>query len=122
VGLARGLDLAPQHRVLLGIEAIVARAFAQHAGLHDGLEVLLVDLRAGDQRSDLLLLDHLPVDEFLDVRVVGVDDHHLGRAARGAARLDGACRAVADLEEAHEPGGLAAAGEPLAFTAQAREV
>ena len=119
---ARGLDLAPQHRVLLRIEAVVARALAVHAGLQDRLEVLLVDLRAGDERGDLLLLDHLPVDELLDVGMVGVDDHHLGGAARGAARLDGAGRAVADLEEAHQAGRLAAAGEPLAFAAQPREV
>jgi hypothetical protein len=31
-------------------------------------------------------------------------------------------RAVADLEEAHQAGGLAAAGEPFAFAAQPREV
>ena len=65
---------------------------------------------------------HLPVDELLDVGMVGVDDHHLRRAARGAARLDGARGAVADLEEAHQAGRLAAAGEPLAFAAQPREV
>ena len=122
MGPARGLDLAPQHRVLLRIEAVVARALAVHAGLQDQLEVLLVDLRAGDEGGDLLLLDHLPVDELLDVGMVGVDDHHLGGAARGAARLDGAGGAVADLEEAHQAGGLAAAGETLAFAAQPREV
>ena len=122
VGPARGLDLAPQHRVLLRIEAVVARALAVHAGLQDRLEVLLVDLRAGDEGGDLLLLDHLPVDELLDVGMIGVDDHHLGGAPRGAARLDGAGGAVADLEEAHQAGGLAAAGEPLAFAAQPREV
>ena len=122
MGSARGLDLAPQHRVLLRIEAVVARALAVHAGFEDQLEVLLVDLGAGDEGGDLLLLDHLPVDELLDVGMIGVDDHHLGGAPRGAARLDGAGGAVADLEEAHQAGGLAAAGETLAFAAQAREV
>ena len=120
--LARGLDLAPQHRVLLGIEAVVARALAVHARLHDQAQVLLVDLRSGDEIGDLLLLDHLPVDELLDVGVVGVDDHHLGGAPRGAARLDGAGGAVADLEEAHQAGGLAAAGEPLVLGAQPGEI
>ena len=118
----RGLDLAPQHRVLLRIEAIVARAFAVHARLHDQLEVLLVDPRAGDEVGHLLLLDHLPVDELLDVGMVGIDDHHLGGAAGGAARLDGARGAVADLEEAHQAGGLAAACKRFVFAAQAREV
>ena len=84
--------------------------------------MLLVDLRAGDEVRDLLLLDHLPVDELLDVGMIDVDDHHLGGAARGAARLDGARGAVADLEEAHQAGGFAAAGEPLAFAAQPGEI
>ncbi len=54
--------------------------------------------------------------------MVGVDHHHLGRAARGAARLDGARRAVADLEEGHQAGRLAAAGQPLVLAAQLGEV
>ena len=119
---ARELDLAAQRRVLLGIEAVVATAFAVDAGLHHGLEVLLVDLGAGDEGGDLLLLLHLPVDIGLDVGVIDVDHHHLGGAARGAAGLDGARGAVADLEEAHQAGGAAAAGQALAFAAQAGEV
>ena len=107
-----------QRRVLVRREAIVARAFAIHAGFQHRVQVLLVDLGAGDEGGDLLLLLHLPVDELLDVRMVGVDDHHLGRAARGAARLDRARGAVADLEEAHQAGRLAAAGELLVLAAQ----
>ena len=84
--------------------------------------MLLVDLGAGDERRDLLLLHHLPVDVGLDVGMVDVDDHHLGGAARGAARLDRAGRAVADLEEAHQAGRLAAARELLAFAAQRGEI
>ena len=90
--------------------------------LHHGLEVLLVDLGAGDESGDLLLLLHLPVDIGLDVGVIDVDHDHLGRAARGAAALDGARGAVADLEEGHQAGGAAAAGQALAFAAQAGEV
>ena len=40
VVLPRRLDLAPQHRVLVGIEAVAARALAVHAGVQDELEVL----------------------------------------------------------------------------------
>jgi hypothetical protein len=90
--------------------------------LEDLVQVPLVHLRAGDEGGDLLLLLHLPVDVFLDIGVVGIDDDHLGRAPRGAARLDRARRAVADLEEAHEARGLAAARELLALAAEAREV
>ena len=84
-----------------------------------GLQVLLGELGAGDQGGDLLLLDHLPVDEVLDVGMVDIDDHHLGGAPRGAARLDGAGRAVADLQEAHQAGGFAAARQALVLAAQA---
>src|SRR3954447_8796425 len=63
-----------------------------------------------------------PVDIGLDVGVIDVNDDHLGGAARGAARLDRARGAVADLEEAHQAGRAAAAGEAFAFAAQAREV
>ena len=122
LGLLGGLDLALQRRVLGRIEAGIAGPVAIDAGLHDRLEVLGEDLRAGDQRGDLLLLAHLPVDVLLDVRVIDVDHHHLGGAARGAARLDGAGGAIADLEEAHQAGGLATAGELLAFAAQRREI
>ena len=84
--------------------------------------MLLVDLGAADEGGNLLLFLHLPVDIGLDVGVVDVDDHHLGRAARGAARLDGARRAVADLQEGHQAGGLAAARQLLAFAAQRGEI
>ncbi len=82
----------------------------------------LDQLGAGDQRGDLLLLLDLPVDEGLDVGMVDVDDHHLGGAARRAARLDRAGGAVADLEEAHQAGRAAAAGELLVLAAQAGEI
>ena len=115
---ARELDFAAQRRVLLGVEAVVAASFAVDAGLQHGLEVALVELGAGDEGGDLLLFLHLPVDIGLDIGVVGVDHHHLGRTARGAAGLDGARGAVADLQEAHQAGGAAAAGELFAFAAQ----
>ena len=93
------------------------------AGCPDhGIELPLRQLRAGDEGRDLLLLDHLPVDEGLDIGMVDVDRHHLGGAARRAAGLDGARRAVADLEEAHQAGGTAAARQALAVAAQRGEV
>ena len=64
----------------------------------------------------------LPVDELLDVGMVEIEDDHLGGAARGAAGLDRAGGAVADLQEAHQPARLAAAGQRLAFAAQGREI
>ena len=65
-----------------------------------------------------MLLAHLPFDVILDIGMIDVDDDHLGRAPRRAARFDGARRAVADLEEGHEAGGFAAARELLVLAAQ----
>jgi hypothetical protein len=92
------------------------------AGGHDRVEMAAEQLRAGDQRRDLLLLDHLPVDELLDVGMIDVDHDHLGGAPRGAARLDRTGGAVADLEEAHQAGRPAAARERLVLAAQPGEV
>ena len=82
----------------------------------------LTILRAGGERRDLLLLVHLPVDEGFDVGVIGVDDDHLRRPPRGAARLDRARRAVADLEERHEPRRAAPARELLVLAAQGGKI
>ena len=62
--------------------------------LHGG-DVLAaeVHVEAGvAQRADLVLLARLGLDELLDVGVVDVEHDHLGRAAGGAAGLDGARR------------------------------
>src|SRR5207237_1350668 len=75
-----------------------------------------------DEDAGLVLLLHLPVDEALDVGVVHVQADHLGGAAGGAARLDGAGGLVVDLEEAHQAAGGAAGGELLALGADLREV
>ncbi len=113
-------DRLLQGRVLLRIEAVLAFAFL--AGGHDFAQVLAGQLRAGDQCGDLLLFLDLPGDELLDVGMVDVDDDHLGGAPRGAAGLDGAGGAVADLEEAHQPRRLAAARKALVFGPQSREI
>ena len=119
---ARGLDLALERRVLVDIEAVVARALAIDAGAEDRLQMPLDDLGAGGERGDFLLLVDLPVDEGLDVGVIDVDHDHFGRAARRAARLDRARRAVADLQERHEPRRAPAAGELLVLAAQGGEI
>ena len=115
-------DFALEGRVFRRIVALVTVGRAIDAGLHDGLEVARDDLRAGDEGRDLLLFLDLPVDVGLDIRMVDIDHDHLGRTARRAARLDGAGCAVADLQEAHQAGGTAAARKLFAFAAQMREV
>jgi hypothetical protein len=67
--------------------------------VHDRVEVLLARDRADDEVGDFLLFLDLPGDELFDVRMIEVEDDHLGRPPRRAARLDRAGCAVADLQE-----------------------
>ncbi len=122
LGAAGELDLALEGRVFFRVETIVALAFAVHAGLEHRLHVLAQNFGPGDQHGHLFLFLDLPVDEGFDIGVIDVDHHHLGGAAGGAARFDGARGAVADLQEGHEAGGLAAARELFILAAQRREV
>ena len=67
-----------------------------------------------DQRPGLLLFVRLRIDELLDVGMRGVEDHHLGRATRLAARLHDAREGVVTLHERDGTRGCAAAGHLLA--------
>ena len=92
------------------------------AGTQDGVQMMIEQLGTGDEGGHLLLFDHLPVDELLDVGMIEIEDDHLGGPAGGAARLDGAGGPVADLEEAHQAARFAAAGKRFAVAAQGGEV
>ena len=81
-----------QHRAheLVGDAHAVVRVLEEHRRIRRTGERAVI---AGvDQRPRLLLFLDLAVDEIDDVRMVGVEDHHLRRAARLAARLDDARR------------------------------
>ena len=117
---ARGDNGFLQRFIGLRVEARIVVAFL--ACVHDRAEATVVDLRTGHECRDLVLLDHLPADVVLDIRMVDVDDNHLRRAARRAAGFDRAGRPVADLQETHQAGGFAAAGQRFAFAADAGEV
>ena len=116
-GAADGLG---ERRVLTGDKAVIALALLRR-GEHR-VEVAVEHPGAGDKRGDLGLLDNLPADVLLDVRMVEVERDHLGRPARRAAGLDGARGAVADLEEAHQTGRAAAARQALVGAAELGEV
>ena len=88
----------------------------------EAVEHFLMHLRASNKRSNLLFFDHLPIDESFDIRVVCIHDHHLCRAACGAARLDGARRTVTDFQKAHQTAGFAAARQFFTFAPQHRKV
>ncbi len=117
-----------EHRLFeLGVAPRVEPRLAFAAGdlaarRHHRVQVLAGEPGAGHHRRDLLLLADLPVDEVLDVGMIDVDHHHLGGAAGGAAGLDRPGGAVADLEEAHQPGRTAAAGKRLVLAAEHGEI
>ena len=57
----------------------------------------LDDFRTGNQRRNLLLLAHLPIDIGFNIRMVGIHHHHLGGAAGCTAGLDGTGGAIANF-------------------------
>ncbi len=92
------------------------------AGGDYGVHVPVAGPAARNQGGHFLFFADLPVDEFLDVRMIGVEDDHFCRAAGGAARFDGAGGAVADFEEAHQARAFSAAGEGFVRAPQVREI
>ena len=84
--------------------------------------MLFRGMGAGDERSDFLLFNNLPVDEVLNVWVVKVEADHFCGSSGGAARLDGTGCAVANLEERHETGRFTTARERLALSTDGGKV
>ncbi len=74
------------------------------------------------QDADLLLFLDLGLDEVLDVRVVNVEDDHLGGAAGGTTGLDRSCGGVGAAHEGDRAGGVAAGGEQFLGGADPGEV
>ena len=63
------------------------------------VQTRLMQFGTGNQRCNLLFFNHLPVDEFLNIGVIHIADHHFRSPPGCAARLDRPCRAVADFQE-----------------------
>ena len=101
-GFTGANDRRSEGRVLFGVQAVFPGHVFLVAGFHDLAHVQAGQARPGDQRRHLLLLAHFPVDELADVRMVDVDDHHLGGAPGRAAGLDGPGGTVADAQETHQ--------------------
>ena len=121
-GATGELDLLLQRGFFSGLKQSSPSPSQFTQALRIAFRCFCIALEPATRAGDLVLLLHLPVDVGLDVRMVDVDHHHLGGAARRAAGLDGAGRAVADLEEGHQAGRLAAAGQPLVLAAQLGEI
>ncbi len=91
-------------------------------GTHDSGEEFLVRARACHQRGNLLLLNHLPIDKMLNIRVVNIDNHHLGRPSGCAPGLDRASGPIPDFQERHETGGTTTARQAFALSAKGGKV
>ena len=131
VGLHR---LVALHRIggelavgLIGAHELVADAHRVVGVLEEdrrvGLGIRTRAVVAGlDQREGLGFFLGLALDEVHDVRMVHIEDHHLGRAPRLAAGLDHAGKGVEPAHEAQRAGGLAAAREQFHRAADRRQV
>src|SRR6185295_2715219 len=93
----------------------------------DGVVGAALDVEAAlvagvDEGPGLALLDLLAADEVHDVRMVDVENDHLGRPAGLAAALDDAGEGVEALHEGDRTRSRAAAGQRLAGGTQLGEV
>ena len=79
-----------------------------------GLAVQGSVIARADERVRLLLLAGLAVDEVEDVRVIHIENHHLGGPAGLAATPDDAGKGVISLHEGNRPGGPSSARQLFA--------
>ncbi len=117
-----GFDRRFQGCVYGRIERVVLFAIPCANGVKNLVQLTFVHLGACDDGRHFLLFDHLPVDEFFDIRVIHVTDHHFRGTARGAARFDRTGGPVTDFEEPHQAGGFATARQRFVGGAQGREI
>jgi hypothetical protein len=87
-----------------------------------GLAVERAVVARVDERPRLLLFLGLAANELLDVRVIDVEDHHLGRSSRLAARLDHAREGIEALHETDRARRRAAAVEQFLRRANGRQI
>ena len=127
------LGLAAEHVLGPPLAILLRRAHEIVGGAHGVVGVLEKDRAVGfaversvvsslHQRVGLLLFLGLAPDEFFDVRMVGVEDHHLGGAPRLAAGFDDAGESVETLHKGERPAGAPAARKHRVFLAQGRKV
>src|SRR5579862_2176287 len=77
---------------------------------------------AFDKGPGLSLLGHLATNEVFDVRMVGIEDDHLGRTTGRPATLDDPCKSVESLHKGDGSAGSATSGERLSCRANRRQV
>src|SRR5690606_25016428 len=104
--------VADAHGVIRVLTADCAIGFA--------VEVAIITGR--DERFGLLLLAALPLDEAFNLRMVHVQAHHLGSAARRPPALGCPSSSVEHLQEAHQATGSPAPRELFLLSAYGAEV
>ncbi len=125
--------IARPHRVRLPRAVVEHRAHELVGDADAVVRVLEEDRRVGrtgertvvagvDERPRFLLLLDLAADELDDVGVIGVEDHHLGRAPRLAAGLDDARERVVPLHERDGARRRAAARQELTRGPDRRQI
>ncbi len=127
VGLAVEHVLGPKIAVFFhGAHEVVVDAHRVVGVLEEnGAICIAVDggiVAIGDKHVRFLFFLHLAFDEFHDVRMVDVQDNHLGRAARFTAALDHSGERVKAFHETDRAAGDAAAGKRFAAAAQGGEI
>ncbi len=106
---------------LVGDADGVVGVLEEDAGVSFGVGAGAI-VAGGDEGVGLGFFFGLALDEVDDVRVVDVEDDHLGGAAGLAAGLDDAGEGVEATHEGERAGGGAAAGEGLHGAPDAGEV
>src|SRR5580700_2175388 len=86
------------------------------------IELLFEDARTNDKVRNFAFLANLPVNELLDVRMIGVEHDHFSRAPRRAAGLNRTGGAIEDLEKRHESARRPAAREFFTGRSKFREI
>src|SRR5207237_9426337 len=118
-GVRLGIFFDRRHEVVFDPDAVVG-VLEEDRAVRRAVERRVI--AAFDQRPGLALLIDLAVDELDDVRMVGVEDDHLGRTPRLAARLDHAGEVVDALPEGDRAGCSAASRKQFARGAKRRGV
>ncbi|GBE31075.1 hypothetical protein BMS3Bbin04_02117 [bacterium BMS3Bbin04] len=98
------------HELIIDTNTVV-RVLEIHRGIGFAIEAGVIPL--GDERLCLALLLGLALDKFDYVRMIDVEDDHLGSATGLTARFDHPGKRIIATHETHRSGSLTAMGHTL---------
>ena len=85
------------------------------ASPNNRIDMSLIQLGTSDQRGNLLLLFHLPVNKLFNIWMINIQANHLRGTSSGSTRLNRTRRSVTNSQEAHQAAALTAAAQLLSF-------